>query len=261
MLKLFDTHAHIDDKQFDADRDEVIKKIRQSGVELLMEVGSDLESSKKAVEIAGSNSFIYSAVGIHPESADKADDEALYAIKELAASENRVKAIGEIGIDYYYDNCPSRSEQIRCFERQIDIARELSLPIIVHDRRSKGDVMRVLKEKKVERAVLHCFSGSAETAEIFVKMGYMISFTGVITFKNAKKAVEALKAVPLENLMIETDSPYMTPEPHRGKRNDSSYVKFIAEKMAEIKGVTAEELAEITYQNGVKFFNIEEGLN
>ena len=261
MLKLFDTHAHIDDKQFDADRDEVIKKIRQSGVELLMEVGSDLESSKKAVEIAGSNSFIYSAVGIHPESADKADDEALYAIKELAASENRVKAIGEIGIDYYYDNCPSRSEQIRCFERQIDIARELSLPIIVHDRRSKGDVMRVLKEKKVERAVLHCFSGRAETAEIFVKMGYMISFTGVITFKNAKKAVEALKAVPLENLMIETDSPYMTPEPHRGKRNDSSYVKFIAEKMAEIKGVTAEELAEITYQNGVKFFNIEEGLN
>ncbi|HIV86006.1 MAG TPA: TatD family hydrolase [Candidatus Monoglobus merdigallinarum] len=261
MLKLFDTHAHIDDKQFDADRDEVIKKIRQSGVELLMEVGSDLESSKKAVEIAGSNSFIYSAVGIHPESADKADDEALYAIKKLAASENRVKAIGEIGIDYYYDNCPSRSEQIRCFERQIDIARELSLPIIVHDRRSKGDVMRVLKEKKVERAVLHCFSGSAETAEIFVKMGYMISFTGVITFKNAKKAVEALKAVPLENLMIETDSPYMTPEPHRGKRNDSSYVKFIAEKMAEIKGVTAEELAEITYQNGVKFFNIEEGLN
>lgn len=255
-MKLFDTHAHLDDSSFDADREAVIEKIKQSGVCHVMEIGSDAESSETAVRIANAHDFIYCAVGIHPESADTAAQRDFDRIRELALNEPKVKAIGEIGIDYHYDDCAPKEKQIACLKTQIDIARELDLPVIIHDRESKGDTLRVLKEKNVTNGVMHCFSGSAETAEILVKMGFMISFTGVITFKNARRAIEAIKVIPLERLMIETDSPYMTPEPHRGKRNDSSYVRYVAEKMAEIKGISLDELCEITYENGKRFFNI-----
>ncbi len=255
-MKLFDTHAHLDDSSFDADCEAVIEKIRLSGVSYVMEIGSDVKSSETAVKIANAHDFIYCAAGIHPESADTAVQKDFDRIRELALNEPKVKAIGEIGIDYHYDDCAPREKQIACLEAQLDIARELDLPVIIHDRESKGDTLRVLKEKNVTNGVMHCFSGSAETAEILVKMGFMISFTGVITFKNARRAIEAIKVIPLERLMIETDSPYMTPEPHRGKRNDSSYVRYVAEKMAEIKGISLEELCEITYNNGKRFFNI-----
>lgn len=256
-MRLFDTHAHLDDEQFDNDRDEIINKIRESGVVNVMEIGSSAENSKLAVEIAEKHDFIYCSVGIHPEFAESADTDDFEKIKTLAKSSNKVKAIGEIGIDYHYDDCASREKQIRCFETQIDIAKELGLPIIVHDRDSKGDTLKVLKEKQVSNGVVHCFSGSAETAKILVNMGFMISFTGVITFKNARRAIEALKVIPLDRLMIETDSPYMAPEPHRGKRNDSRYVKYVAEKMADVKGISFAELCDITYENGKKFFNID----
>ncbi len=256
-MKLFDTHAHLDDSRFDADREAVIEKIKNSGVARVIEVGSDVKSSETAVGIANSHDFIYCAAGIHPEAADDVSDADFERIKELALKNPKVKAIGEIGIDYHYDGCAPREKQISCFERQLDMAAELGLPAVIHDRESKGDVLKILKEKNVSNAVMHCFSGSAETAKVLVKMGLMISFTGVITFKNARKAVEALKVIPLERLMIETDSPYMAPEPHRGRRNDSSYVRHIAEKMAEIKGVSFEELCDITYENAMKFFNID----
>lgn len=255
-MKLFDTHAHLDDRQFDDDREAVIEKIKNSGVAHVIEVGSDVKSSETAVKIANGHDFIYCAAGIHPEAADDVSDTDFERIKELALENPKVKAIGEIGIDYHYDDCAPREKQTACFERQLDLATELGLPAIIHDRESKGDVLKILKEKKVSNAVMHCFSGSAETAKVLVKMGLMISFTGVITFKNARKAVEALKVIPLERLMIETDSPYMAPEPHRGKRNDSSYVRHVAEKMAEIKGVSFEKLCEITYENAMRFFNI-----
>lgn len=255
-MKLFDTHAHLDDEQFDVDREEVIKKIKTSGISNVMEVGSDVESSKKAVSIANSHDFIYCAVGIHPESADNVSDEDYAEIERLARTEPKVKAIGEIGIDYHYDDCASREKQRACFGRQLDLATELNLPVIIHDRDSKGDVLQILREKKISNGVMHCFSGSPEMAQIFVKMGFMISFTGVITFKNARRALEAVKVIPLDRLMIETDSPYMAPEPHRGKRNDSSYVRYVAGKMAEIKGITADEMSRITYENGRRFFSI-----
>ncbi len=256
-MKLFDTHAHLDDRQFDGDREAVIEKIKNNGVAHVIEVGSDVKSSETAVRIANGHDFIYCAAGIHPEAADDVSDADFEKIKELALENPKVKAIGEIGIDYHYDDCAPREKQTACFERQLDLAAELGLPAIIHDRESKGDVLKILKEKKVSNAVMHCFSGSAETAKVLVKMGLMISFTGVITFKNARKAVEALKVIPFDRLMIETDSPYMAPEPHRGKRNDSSYVRHIAEKMAEIKGVSFEKLCEITYENAMRFFNIE----
>ena len=255
-MRLFDTHSHLDDEQFDNDREEIIKKIWENDVKTVMEVGSSLETSLKAVNIANSHDFIYASVGIHPEFAENADDEDFQKIKTIAETEPKVKAIGEIGIDYYYDDSAPRESQLNCFQNQILIAKELDLPIIVHDRQSKGDTLKVLKDMNVTKGVIHCFSGSAETAKILINMGFMISFTGVITFKNAKRAIEALKVIPIERLMIETDSPYMAPEPFRGRRNVSRYVKYVAEKMAEVKGIELEQLCEITYQNGLKFFNI-----
>lgn len=256
-MKLFDTHAHLDDEQFDKDREAVISDILSSGVINVMEVGSSVESSKKAVDIANAHDFIYCSVGIHPEYADEADEKSYDEIRRLAENNKKVRAIGEIGIDYHYDDSAERDNQIKCFKRQIEIARELSLPIIVHDRESKGDTLSVLREMDVHNGVVHCFSGSRETAKILVDMGFMISFTGVITFKNARRAIEALEVIPLERLMIETDSPYMTPEPYRGRRNDSRYVRYVAEKMAEVKGVSFDELTEITYENGKRFFGID----
>lgn len=256
-MKLFDTHAHLDDEQFDIDREQIISLMNENGVYRILEVGSDLKSSEKAIDIAEKHNFIYCSVGIHPEFAETVTDKDLDSVRRLAQSSEKVKAIGEIGIDYHYNDCAPREKQIACFANQIDIAKELDLPIIVHDRDSKGDALKVLKDKHVTNGVVHCFSGSAETAKILVKMGLMISFTGVITFKNARKAIEALKVIPIDRLMIETDSPYMAPEPYRGRRNDSRYVKYVAQRMAEVKGMDFEELCNITYENGKKFFKID----
>ena len=199
--------------------------------------------------------FIYASVGVHPSETGELCETDIDELKRLAANP-KVRAIGEIGLDYHYPDDVEPSIQKKWFVRQLELAKELNMPVVIHDRESKGECLEILKEHKISNGVVHCFSGSAETAREILKLGMMISFTGVLTFKNAKKAIAACAAVPLDRLMIETDCPYMSPEPHRGKRNFSGYVEFVARKMAEIKGVSYDELVDITERNAKRFYGI-----
>lgn len=251
---LFDTHAHLDDPQFDNDREQVIQSLSSYGVTKVTNIGADLSTSRAAVQLAETYPFIYAAVGVHPSETTGMSDADLKELKTLAAHP-KVRAIGEIGLDYHYEDARPE-EQKHWFKKQLDLATSLQMPVVIHDRDSKGECIAILKEKQITNGVMHCFSGSSETARILVDMGFMISFTGVITFKNARRAVEAVKAIPLERLMIETDCPYMAPEPHRGERNFSGYVRFVAEKMAEIKGLSFETVAKTTYENALRFYGI-----
>lgn len=253
---LFDTHAHLDDDRFDEDRDEIIEKCKQDGVDLILNAGSNIETSVKAVSLAEKYDFIYAAVGVHPHDAANMDEDTGMVIAAL--SENKkVRAIGEIGLDYHYDFSP-RDVQKQRFIEQIDLARQLKLPVIIHDREAHGDVMSILKETRIKEVggVLHSFSGSAEMALECIRMGIYISISGPVTFNNNRKTVEAVKEIPLDMLLIETDSPYLTPVPHRGKRNYPGYVRLVAEKIAEIKEVSLEEVANKTMENGKRLFKI-----
>lgn len=253
---LFDTHAHLDDSRFDEDRKEVIEQCRAEGVELIMNAAADLPSSLKSIALAKEYDFIYASVGVHPHDAKAMDNSSIQVLSELSANP-KVKAIGEIGLDYHYDLSP-RDIQKKRFMEQIDLAKQLKLPIIIHDRESHGDMMDILKRMDVKGmgGVLHSFSGSVETAKEVLKLGFYISISGPITFKNAVKNVEVVKAVPLDMLLIETDSPYLTPVPYRGKRNYPGYVRYVAEKIAEIKEISMEEVAQKTLHNGKLLFNI-----
>ena len=253
---LFDTHAHYDSRQFNPDRDEVLSGLQERGVSLVVNPGCDIPTSRTAVELAERYPFLYAAVGFHPEELEGAELSDLEVIRELAKNE-KVVAIGEIGLDYYWvkDEEGRRKEQ-DFFRAQMALAEELNLPVIVHDREAHGDTLAIVKEFPNVKGVFHCYSGSVEMARELVQMGWMISLTGVLTYKNARKSVEVVEAVPLEHLMIETDSPYMAPVPHRGKRNDSGYVLHVCEKMAEIKGISPEECAAVTLENGKRFFGI-----
>ncbi|MBQ7109123.1 MAG: TatD family hydrolase [Clostridia bacterium] len=253
---LFDSHAHFDDRQFDADREEVLKSLKAFGVCNIVNVGADIEGSKASVALADKYDFIYATVGVHPSDTGNMTDRDIDTLRELA-KHKKVVAIGEIGLDYHYMDGTDPQTQKKWFIRQIDLAKELDMPIVVHDRESKGDSLKILKENKVSKGVVHCYSGSAETAREIIGLGMMISFTGVLTFKNARRAVEACREIPIERIMIETDCPYMAPEPHRGKRNFSGYVEFVARKIGEIKGMTFEKVAEITTANAKKFYGIE----
>lgn len=253
---LFDTHAHFDDPQFDSDRDEVIKSLADDGVTRVMNIGANMETSKKAIEIANKYDFIYAAVGVHPCDTYDMTDEDIERLRIMAKNNPKVRAIGEIGLDYHFDDTKPDIQK-EWFIKQLHLAKELNMPVVIHDRDSKGDAIEILKREGISNGVMHCFSGSAETARELVKMGFMISFTGVLTFKNARRAVEACRSIPIERLMIETDCPYMAPEPHRGERNYSGYVKYVARKMAEIKGLSYEETARITMENGLRFYGIE----
>ncbi|MBI9012985.1 MAG: TatD family hydrolase [Clostridiales bacterium] len=254
---LFDSHAHLDSSKFNQDRDAVIKRAYDSGVKWIMNPGADYESSIDAVKLAETYDFMYAAVGIHPHDAKSLDDMMLGLIKAMARK-RKVKAIGEIGLDYHYDFSP-RDEQVYWFRKQLQLAKELRMPVIIHDREANNDVMKILKEENsFETGVLmHCFSGSAELARQYVKLGAYISIAGPVTFKNSRKLIEVVETVPMDRLMIETDSPYLTPTPFRGKRNESAHVRYVAEKIAEIKGLTFEEVAEQTAKNAKKYFNIE----
>ena len=255
---LFDTHAHYDSRQFDPDRDEVLSGLQERGVALVVNPGCDLPSSRMAVELAEKYPFVYAAVGFHPEELEGAELSDLEEIRTLAAHE-KVVAIGEIGLDYYWvKDEPGREKEKTFFRAQLALAEELGLPVIVHDREAHGDTLAIVKEFPGVRGVFHCYSGSAEMAEELVKMGWMISFTGVLTYKNARKAVEAAQVIPITHLMVETDAPYMAPEPHRGKRNDSGYVAHTCARLAEIKGLSPEECAAVTLENGRRFFGIGE---
>lgn len=251
----FDTHAHYDAEQFDADRDQVLSALPAAGVVLAVDPGCDLPSSRAALALAERYPFLYAAVGYHPENCAPYREEDLDQIRDMARHPKCV-AIGEIGLDYYWAENPPRALQQRVFRDQLALAAELALPVIVHDREAHGDSLAAVKEFPAVRGVFHCFSGSAEMAKELVGLGWMISFTGVLTYKNARKALEAAAAVPLDRLMIETDSPYMAPVPCRGQRNDSRNLVYICEKLAELKGVSPGECARITLENGKRFFHI-----
>ena len=254
---LFDTHAHYDSRQFDADRDQVLSALPGQGVGLVVNPGCDLDSSRRAIGIAERYPFVYAAVGVHPEDCGSWQDSDADALRALAAHP-KVVAIGEIGLDYYWKENPPREFQQRVFRAQLALARELDLPVIVHDREAHGDCLSIIREFPQVRGVFHCFSGSAEMAKELVGLGWMISFTGALTYKNARKAVEAAQAVPLDRIMIETDSPYMAPVPCRGERCHSGLVRHTCQRLAELRGISPEECARITFENGTEFYQLQE---
>ena len=252
---LFDTHAHYDDEAFDADRTQLLSALPARGVSLVVNPGCDIPSSQKAVELAAEFPHIYAAVGVHPENCAGYTPGDLDALRQLVRRP-KVVAIGEIGLDYYWAENSPRDFQQQVFRDQLALAEELDLPVIVHDREAHGDCLAIVKEFPRVRGVFHCYAGSVEMAEELVKRGWMLSFTGVLTYKNARKAVEVAAAIPLEHLMIETDSPYLAPVPCRGQRNDSTLVRYVCEKLADIKGISPEECAAATLENGRRFFRI-----
>jgi len=254
---LFDTHAHMDDRAFDADRSALLETaLPQAGVKLLMNPGCSLESSRAASRLSQSYDYIYSAVGSHPDAADEVNDAVLDAYRAMCRENPKIKAVGEIGLDYHYEDIP-RGIQQRAFLAQMELARELGLPVIVHEREAHQDGMRIVAEFPQVTGVFHCFSGSAEMAKWLVSRGWYVGFTGVLTFKNARRALEAAAAVPRDRVVIETDCPYMSPEPFRGRRNDPTRLYRMAEALAAIWNVTPEEAQALTFENGKRLYRID----
>ena len=252
---LFDTHAHLDDRAFDEDRAELLANLPGQGLALVMNPGCSLESSRNVVKIAAEYDYVYAAVGSHPDVADEVNEAVIEEYRKLCKLNAKVKAIGEIGLDYHYEDIP-RDIQQKAFRMQMELARELKLPVIIHDRDAHEDSMAVIREFSDVTGVFHCYSGSAEMARQLVDKGWYIGFTGVLTFKNARKAVEVASSIPLDQIVLETDCPYMAPEPFRGKRNDPSKLYRMAEKLAEIRGLSVEEIHEITVENGKRLYRI-----
>ena len=250
----FDTHAHYDDKAFAEDRMELLQAVHGEGVALIIDPGCDEESSRAAIALAEALPFVYAAVGFHPEELAKYKGN-LTEIRRLAAHPKCV-AIGEIGLDYYWDDS-HKAEQKRLFREQIELAIELCKPVIVHDREAHGDCMEIIREYPELRGVFHCYSGSAEMAKELLHRGWYLGFDGPVTYKNARKTLEVLALCPLDRILMETDSPYLSPVPMRGKRNDSRNLRYVAEKIGEIKGIEAEEAAQISMENGKRLFGIE----
>lgn len=249
-----DTHAHLDDEKFQDDLIEVLARAQEAQVQYIVNVGYDLVSSQKSVELAKTYPHIYAVVGLHPHDAKDAQEDTYKRLVELA-KEEKIVALGEMGLDYYWDNSP-RNVQQQVFRRQINLAKELNLPIVIHDRDAHGDIMQILQEEKAEEVggILHCFSGSWEMAEACLKMGFYISFAGPLTFNNARKLVEVAQKVPLDRILTETDSPYLPPHPFRGKRNEPARVVLVAEKIAALRNEEVEKIGEITLENARKVF-------
>jgi len=250
----FDTHAHYDSGAFNADRFEILESMNDGNVGLIVNPGCDLESSRTAVSFAEKYDFVYAAVGWHPEDIDKLSDEA-YAQLCALAEHPKCVAIGEIGLDYYWD-ATHKDEQKELFCKQIELALRLDKPVIIHDREAHGDSMDIILRYPQLRGVFHCFSGSTEMASELLKRGWYLGFDGPITYKNARKSIEVLEMCPLDRIVIETDSPYLTPVPNRGKRNDSRQLCHVVEKIAEVKGLTAQEVEKATFDNGLRLFGI-----
>ena len=254
-MPIFDTHAHYDDSRFDGDRDAVLAALPEAGVELVLDPGCDLPSSRAAAALAERYGHVYAAAGIHPENCAGFQDADLAALRQLLA-QPKVAAIGEIGLDYYWAENPPRDFQQMVFRKQLALAEELDLPVIVHDREAHGDSLSIIREFPAVTGVFHCFSGSPEMAEELLKRGWYLGFDGPITYKNARRAPEVAAITPLDRMVVETDAPYMAPVPMRGKRNDSRYLPYVIEKLAEWKGVTAEEMTRATWENGRRLFRI-----
>lgn len=253
---LFDSHAHYEDSRFEEDRKEILNNAYINGVEYILDASSDVASAKEIISLTQEFDFVYAAIGVHPLNLESINDDTLSELIDISANE-KVVAVGEIGLDYYYDSSP-REMQKAWFAKQINLAKELNLPIIVHDRDAHEDVMNIIKNEEAKKVggVFHNYSGSVEMAAKVLEQNFYISIGGPVTFKNARKSIEAVKYAPFDRLLIETDSPYLTPEPYRGKRNNSSYVRFVAQKIAEIKGVSFEEVARITTENAKRLFKI-----
>lgn len=255
-MEYFDTHAHYEDKKFDEDRKEILNKIYEFGVTKYVNIGCNIETSKKSIELAKQYKFIYATVGIHPEEInEKTYKQEIEKIKQLT-KEEKVVAIGEIGLDYYW-NKENKELQKEVFIKQIEIANNLNIPIVIHTRDAIQDMVDIIRKKIIKtKAVLHCCPFNIELIKAGLENGLYIAFGGTSTFKNSKNSAEMIKLVPMENILIETDSPYLAPEPKRGTRNDSRNLKYIVEKIAQVKESTPEEIAEITYKNAEKFYNI-----
>lgn len=253
---IFDSHAHYDDEEFDKDRDEIIDSLKENRVAAVLNCGASLQGSYASAKLAEKYDFFYGAAGIHPEFSNIINDEVIGQIREIAGFE-KIRAIGEIGLDYYYDENPEREIQKKAFVRQMELAEELKLPVVLHIRDAYSDALNIMKSFKNVKGVVHCFSGSPEIAKECLKLGYYIGFTGVITFKNARKIVDTASIVPLDRILVETDCPYMAPVPFRGNRNYSPYIKYIIEKLSEIKGASIENLEEYTTNNAKSLLNIK----
>ena len=254
---LFDSHAHYDDARFDADRISVLETMPKNNVGLIMSACSSTNDIKAIIDLCDRFPYVYGSVGVHPSDCGDFSDSDEKLIIE-AAAHPKIKAIGEIGLDYYYDDVP-HDKQKECFIRQIEIAKKLKMPVIIHDRDAHGDTVDILKnaDAKSVGGVLHCFSGSREMAKDVLDMGFYIAFGGTLTFKNARRSVEVAEYVPLDRIVLETDAPYLAPEPLRGKRNDSTLMRYVAEKLAAIKGIEVSEVERVTFENAKKIFNID----
>lgn len=254
---LIDTHAHLDDKRFERDRRQVIEQCISDGVVCIINAGSSISSSIKSVKLAAEYPLIYAAVGVHPHDAKTWDENSGQLLKAFAQKE-KVVAIGEIGLDYHYDFSP-RDRQKEVFREQLNLARDMKLPVVIHDRESHGDILRILKEERAWEigGVMHCFSGSKDTARECMDMNFHISLAGPVTFENARKAREVAEYVPLDRILIETDCPYLTPVPHRGKRNYPGYVRFVAQEICRLKGIEHEELMVEVARSVKNVFNID----
>lgn len=253
---LFDTHAHYDDPRFDDDRHALLSSMRGQGVEYIANIGTNLETSRMTARLCESFPFVYGAAGFHPHNSK---DMTPHALDEIIAilSHPKIRAMGEIGLDYHYDNS-ERPVQRKAFAQQLEVAKTLDLPVVIHEREACRDALDILRASGVRRGVVHCFGGSRETARELLDMGFYISFTGVITYPNARKAFEVVPYIPADRIMVETDCPYLTPVPFRGKRNHSGHLKYTVARIAELRGISYEEAADITYKNGLSFYQIEE---
>ena len=252
---LFDTHAHMDDHAFDEDRQALLNSYPEQGIALVMNPGCSLASSRNVDKLTREYDFLYGAVGSHPDVADEVNEAVLEEYRMLCKQNPKIKAIGEIGLDYHYEDIP-REIHKQAFRMQMELARQLDLPVIVHERDAHEDGMKIVEEFPEVKGVFHCYSGSAEMAKWLVARGWYIGFTGVLTFKNARKAVEVASQIPLDRIVLETDCPYMAPEPFRGKRNDPGKIYRMAERLAEIRGLSVEEIQKITTENGKKLYRI-----
>lgn len=252
---IFDSHAHYDDESFNEDRDKVIQELIENDIVGILNCGASLQGAIDSVKLADKYNIFYAAVGIHPEFANIVDEEVISKLMELAENK-KVRAIGEIGLDYHYEENPSREIQKNAFIKQMELAEKLNLPVVIHDRDAHEDTLNILKKFPKVIGVIHCFSGSSEFAKECLKLGYYIGFTGVVTFKNAKKIVEVAKIVPEDRMLLETDCPYMAPEPNRGKRNRSDYIEYIAEKIADIRRDIPINVKNRTIANTKRLFNL-----
>ncbi len=252
---IFETHVHFDDKRFDDDRDEVIKESFTKGITKIVNIGADMKSSKNSVMLSNKYEYVYSTVGVHPHDVKNMTTEDLVQMKKWAKNE-KVVAIGEIGLDYYYEYSDKETQR-KWFIEQLKLAKELDMPVVIHSRDADNECYEIITKYRPRNAVIHCFSGSKELALKYVEMGYYIGVGGVVTFKNARKLVEVVKSIPLEKILLETDAPYLTPEPHRGERNSSIYLEYVAKKIANLKETSLENVENTTFDNAMSFYGLK----